>query len=813
MDETLWVPLYDNKVNPNDRPRKLTDSEIEEIVNQMPYGPSADRVSAETIRNCIMEWIRETLKEVQICPSAIPELIERIKEQHYKSLITPGTPVGIAAAEAVGATTTQMTLNTFHSSGSAKSASFGIEAMKDLLFARKNLKNEGCKIYFKNKTISYEEVLNYRSVIVGSMVSDFIKGYDIDSPQKLKRYWWHEYTEKLLNKELPNSSMVLRLFLNINEMYKHRVTIKKIGEVIESEDPKIVVVYGPMSDGIIDVYPSLEISESKTIKGKLKSLISQELSELTYFETVIIPELKNIKVKGISGIKSLIPVVIPVLRMVLYEVKSKNNQWLLYYNQSFMKSSGLSSENLIKLCKNAKIQIINEKEQYLVVEMPNDRYRLGNGDVILIKDNETYYKIEQNLIFKDLNHIYKEIINLEKTDDGYREKLDNSVYVYFKDIFNINGKTYRKVFNLILQDEIYYEKVQIDKNLIKELKPTEYIQDKISIDKRERNSKIKELLKVQSNVNIPRTELIKSAEFVIAETEGSNLIELLSLPFIDKTRTTCNNVHVIAKTFGIEAARVFLIKALYDTISNTGSYIHPMNIMLIAEFITNRGEPYGVTYTGISRQPGGHLSLATLERARGVFTQNALFGRKEDIHNVSASVAVGARMAIGNGYFDIIEEIKEGNKTKYIVNDDLFTTFESKKVEATTYFKGIFDVNESEKETDLINAFNEEVQVPIDDPIFGVAKQNTPVPLTIEKIKSEPVLKPLLTTGLIELKQIEIPKSKNISDQIDKLLEEYQNVEFEKLPEISEIVESSLTEIYKEPETMDINLLYNILKK
>jgi hypothetical protein len=135
-------------------------------------------------------------------------------------------------------------------------------------------------------------------------------------------------------------------------------------------------------------------------------------------------------------------------------------------------------------------------------------------------------------------------------------------------------------------------------------------------------------------------------------------------------------MYTIANTLGIEAARTFIIRALSETIATTGSYVHPTNITFIAEFITSLGEPYGATYTGISRQPGGHLSLATLERAGNVFIQNAIHGRKEDIRNVSASVAVGARMAIGSGAFDIGQTITENGVQKTIINDELFTALE-----------------------------------------------------------------------------------------------------------------------------------------
>ena len=225
---------------------------------------------------------------------------------------------------------------------------------------------------------------------------------------------------------------------------------------------------------------------------------------------------------------------------------------------------------------------------------------------------------------------------------------------------------------------------------IKEMKPSEYVMYKITTAKRAHRDEVNRLTNeritqagrlpeqqrqayIKASINLARPLIVTSSEFVIAETDGSNLKELMALPSIDKTRTTCNNMYTITNTLDIEAARTLVIRSLYNTISNTGSYVHPANIMFIAEFITSRGEPYGATYTGISRQPGGHLSLATLERAGKVFTQNALHGRKEDIRNVSASVAVGTRAAIGDGMFDIAQDIIENDEVKTLMNDDLFT--------------------------------------------------------------------------------------------------------------------------------------------
>lgn len=669
--------------------------------------------------------------------------------------------------------------DTFHASGSAKSASFGIEAMRDLIFARKNPKNESCTIYFTNKQVTYEEVLDSRQYIVGSVVSDFVKDYDIDSPDVLERYWWHDTVDLLLEKQLPESTKVLRLFLNVPEMYKHRVTIKELAEVLEREvPPSAVAIYGPIGDGIIDLYPHPTII-ADTLKGKEKGAIPTELAELTYLESVVRPELKNIRVKGISGIRNLIPVVSPVWRMVMLERKlrdtdMRNEQvrmmlgrylddgtgWILFYNPTIMKMTGLIPDNLAALCQLAGVQYHGGTTSYLVVSLPNDRFRTTRNEIVVDVNRIKYRLLEANSVVRQNGAIFREVseTDIVKTDGGWIETLQEgntenprvTELVDEGDIWRVNDKVYRRIpnDNFLVQDEKFYERITNPSVKVKELKPSEYVQDKVTEAKRIRRDEIKrlthEVIKqaedlpeeqrkamIRRPVNVPRSPIMIASEFVIADTEGSNLKELLALPNVDKTRTTCNNMYTITATLGIEAARTFLIRALNNTISNTGSYVHPANIMFIAEFITSRGEPYGATYTGISRQPGGHLSLATLERAGKVFTQNALHGRKEDIRNVSASVAVGARMAIGDGAFDIAQNITEDGVEKTIINDDLFTALErddeTKRQTVTrapeiltatpdTFAEGInltktlivggtFDYIGAEDETNLITAF------------------------------------------------------------------------------------------------------------
>ena len=183
-------------------------------------------------------------------------------------------------------------------------------------------------------------------------------------------------------------------------------------------------------------------------------------------------------------------------------------------------------------------------------------------------------------------------------------------------------------------------------------------EDQVEVKEKRSNNMMK------TPVNINRPDILKLSELVVADVDivaspkdlrirVPMFRSLLGLHFIDKRRTSCNNMHTLTSVFGIEAAKTFIIMRLHSIIQNNSSYVHPAHIIFIAEFITSRGVPFGTTFTGISRQPGGHLSLATVERAGKTLTQHALHGRKEDIRNVSASISVGARMVIGNGMFDI----------------------------------------------------------------------------------------------------------------------------------------------------------------
>ena len=774
-NESEWVPLagYEHLANQNNAPIKLTLAQLKDISASVPLTLSADsrinnpNTSDKSARAGVREWLEKQLENVKLCPQAIQELKETIIDMHYKGLVVVGTPIGITAAESVGATTIQITLNTFHASGSALSVGFGIEAIKDLIFARKKPKNESCTIFYKNKMSDYETVLNSRQYIVGSVIQDFIVDYDIDLVDNIELYPRQELIESM--HRIPNSTYKMRLYFNLIELYKQKVSLFDICEALHRDiESSIYCVASPMVHGIIDIFPNNKVvdvlKKEKIIK---ENPANEDLVQMTFLESYVRPDLANIRVKGVAGIKRIFPRIINVWSVVSAERLVKlddlnesliedlgdlSQVWVLFLNSGVIKNMGISDENLTALCEAAKIKVIRRKSDRIFVRMPDQAFKIVAGENV-IKHEGQFFRNLSNL--KEFNGLLYEMINKDNiksksnpsnpyygiqvraeitaTEGWIETKIPALIeLVHQRNILKIEDDYYREVKNVyrnFLPTDDYDNLTDLtqlitDRRIqIEQIKPSSYV---LSVINKARNTYQKDVdqaindkakkandmyeagditleekrFAIRQPVRIERSKIMKAAEFVIADTEGSNLKELLALPQIDKTRTTCNNIHTIFEIFGIEACLNKLTWLLVSTIANSGSYIHPVHPQLIAEMSCSRGVPLGSTFSGISRNGQGHLSLATLERASKVFSLNALFGRKEDTRNTSASVIVGARIEIGDGYCNIAQDVDVNGTTITYINEDMYNIYKPEKgLEANYRVTGNETMTEYHQET------------------------------------------------------------------------------------------------------------------
>jgi DNA-directed RNA polymerase subunit A'' len=160
----------------------------------------------------------------------------------------------------------------------------------------------------------------------------------------------------------------------------------------------------------------------------------------------------------------------------------------------------------------------------------------------------------------------------------------------------------------------------------------------------------------------------ESGEWVI-RTDGSNLSKVLEIPGVDTSRTTTNNVHEIAKTLGIEAARNALIHEAKGVLEEQGLDVDVRHVMLVADMMASTGEVQQIGRHGISGKKASVLARAAFEITVPNIVEAAVKGESDPLAGVTENVIVGQSIPIGTGlvelYMSTIEkQEKTGGKTE-----------------------------------------------------------------------------------------------------------------------------------------------------
>jgi DNA-directed RNA polymerase subunit A" len=160
----------------------------------------------------------------------------------------------------------------------------------------------------------------------------------------------------------------------------------------------------------------------------------------------------------------------------------------------------------------------------------------------------------------------------------------------------------------------------------------------------------------------------ENGEWVI-RTDGSNLAKVLEIPGVDTSRTSTNNVHEIAKTLGIEAARNALINEAKGVLEEQGLDVDVRHVMLVADMMASTGEVQQIGRHGISGKKASVLARAAFEITVPNIVEAAVKGESDPLAGVTENVIVGQSIPIGTGlvelYMSTFERIeKAGEKTE-----------------------------------------------------------------------------------------------------------------------------------------------------
>jgi DNA-directed RNA polymerase II subunit RPB1 len=101
--------------------------------------------------HCLLRYYLAPKKSIvvhRLSQAMFDELMRDIRFRYIRAQVHPGEMVGVLAAQSIGEPTTQLTLNTFHSAGTAKAnATSGVPRIEELLGASPNPKRPSNTVY------------------------------------------------------------------------------------------------------------------------------------------------------------------------------------------------------------------------------------------------------------------------------------------------------------------------------------------------------------------------------------------------------------------------------------------------------------------------------------------------------------------------------------------------------------------------------------------------------------------------------------------------------------------------------------------
>ena len=167
-------------------------------------------------------------------------------------------------------------------------------------------------------------------------------------------------------------------------------------------------------------------------------------------------------------------------------------------------------------------------------------------------------------------------------------------------------------------------------------------------------------------------ELMKEEQYVVY-TAGVNLQDIRYLNGIDLNKTVCNDIMVIYETYGIDAARMALIKEFKSVFAGAGTKVNFAHLETLCDLITNTGTPTSIDRHGMNKSEIDPLARASFEKTVDQLLQASVFGEIDHMNNVSSRIMAGLAIKGGTCLCEVILDSDLLEKSEYI--EDIEQTY------------------------------------------------------------------------------------------------------------------------------------------
>jgi len=504
--------------------------------------------------------------------------------------VAPGEPVGIIAAQSVGEPSTQMTLNTFHFAGRGEmNVTLGIPRLREILMvASANIKTPSMDIPFK-LGVDHKTMDKLRLKINRVLISDLLQHVEVVERVQVK----------------PTRARIVELkfaFLPYKQ-YKRDYGVK----------PRKV----------------LEYFETKFIMKTLLPVLSSVMKEKKVMvETTVENEAGGKKKSGDD------------------EEEDREME-----NAADFGMGDISDDDI-------------ELEQDEGTDVTKKNARQNDREYDEMEDEE----VEMN---QELGDEYTESNEDSKFD--LRENLDEGLGIDLDDMENLNIVSETSVLEPSLSSVDYGRRRNTVLSLLEGRAGVTNIVDynydeeeeswcslTLSFDVARKRVDMNHVLRqaaskgvVYEVKNLKKGFLVEENGFTLLKTDGININAMVRYDnILDISRLSCNNIHDMAKHYGIEAANKTIVREITNVFRVYGITVDNRHLNLIADYMTFDGTYKPFNRVGIENNPSP-LQQMTFETAMGFLRSATLGGKTDNLISPSACVVIGKPTKGGTGSFGL----------------------------------------------------------------------------------------------------------------------------------------------------------------
>lgn len=144
----------------------------------------------------------------------------------------------------------------------------------------------------------------------------------------------------------------------------------------------------------------------------------------------------------------------------------------------------------------------------------------------------------------------------------------------------------------------------------------------------------------------------------VLETDGTNLMAVLGVDYVDATRTICNDIVEVFLVLGIEGVRGAILSELRNVISFDGSYVNYRHLACLVDVMTMQGHLMAIDRHGINRVESGPLLRCSFEETVDMLMDAATYAEEEVLRGVTENIMLGQLARVGTGDMELLLDEK-----------------------------------------------------------------------------------------------------------------------------------------------------------